>query len=174
MRKANYEHSADDMDGLDFSINIQGSCAEEKKEGEEDSGWSTKTGWAKLRSTPDEENARKCVSDSDRCVVSSGEAFNRNISTPTAASISSDQFKHLNEEGLVDTLFSTALNPVACLFHLAFKGTSIFCFIFLNALINEEILTFIVVVTLAAFDFWTVKNVTGRLLVNLRWDSHID
>ena len=30
------------------------------------------------------------------------------------------------------------------------------------------------VVILAAFDFWTVKNVTGRLLVNLRWWSEID
>ena len=26
----------------------------------------------------------------------------------------------------------------------------------------------------AAFDFWTVKNVTGRLLVQLRWWSEID
>lgn len=31
-----------------------------------------------------------------------------------------------------------------------------------------------VVVILAAFDFWTVKNITGRLLVNLRWWSEID
>ena len=45
---------------------------------------------------------------------------------------------------------------------------------FLNAFIDEEIATFIVVVILAAFDFWTVKNVTGRLLVNLRWWSEID
>ena len=88
--------------------------------------------------------------------------------------MSSEQFKHLHEEGLVDTLFSTAINPVACLFHIAFKGASIFSFLFLNAFINEEILTFIIVVMMAAFDFWTVKNITGRLLVNLRWDSHID
>lgn len=26
----------------------------------------------------------------------------------------------------------------------------------------------------AAFDFWTVKNITGRLLVNLRWRTEID
>ena len=63
---------------------------------------------------------------------------------------------------------------MACLFHLAFKGASIFSFLFLNAFINEEVLTFIIVVVFAAFDFWTVKNITGRLLVNLRWDSHID
>lgn len=31
------------------------------------------------------------------------------------------------------------------------------------------IMVFIVVVTFLAFDFWTVKNVSGRLLVGLRW-----
>ena len=30
-----------------------------------------------------------------------------------------------------------------------------------------------VVILLLAFDFWTVKNVTGRLLVGLRWWSHV-
>ncbi len=51
---------------------------------------------------------------------------------------------------------------------------SIFSFLFLNALIGEEIITFVIVVLFAAFDFWTVKNITGRLLVNLRWHSEID
>ena len=69
---------------------------------------------------------------------------------------------------------STANNPVVCIFHLGFKGLSIFCFIFLNLFIDEEIATFLVVVISAAFDFWVVKNVTGRLLVNLRWWSEID
>lgn len=49
-----------------------------------------------------------------------------------------------------------------------------YSFLFLNAFIDEEIATFLIVVILAAFDFWTVKNVTGRLLVNLRWWSEID
>ncbi len=36
------------------------------------------------------------------------------------------------------------------------------------------ILMFIVVVILAAIDFWVVKNVSGRLLVGLRWRSQTD
>lgn len=32
---------------------------------------------------------------------------------------------------------------------------------------------FIVCVLLLAFDFWTVKNVTGRLMVGLRWNSEV-
>lgn len=63
---------------------------------------------------------------------------------------------------------------MVCVFHLAFKALSIFSFIFLNLFLDDEIVTFLVVVICAAFDFWTVKNVTGRLLVNLRWWSEID
>ncbi len=33
---------------------------------------------------------------------------------------------------------------------------------------------FIFVIILSALDFWTVKNVTGRLLVGLRWWSDYD
>ena len=60
------------------------------------------------------------------------------------------------------------------MFHVGFKAASIVCFLFLNAIIGEDIITFVIVVLFAAFDFWTVKNVTGRLLVNLRWQTEID
>lgn len=35
--------------------------------------------------------------------------------------------------------------------------------------LNDSILLFVIIVLLLAFDFWTVKNVSGRLLVGLRW-----
>jgi hypothetical protein len=60
------------------------------------------------------------------------------------------------------------------MFHIGFKAASITSFLFLNAIIGEEIITFVIVVLFAAFDFWTVKNITGRLLVNLRWHTEID
>ena len=87
--------------------------------------------------------------------------------------MSSDSFAH-NRTSFTEGLFSTANNPVACMFHVGFKGAAIFSFIFLNAFLGQEILTFIVVVLFAALDFWTVKNITGRILVNLRWWSEID
>jgi len=70
--------------------------------------------------------------------------------------------------------FSTANHPIGCLFHILFKGLGIVSFLFLNAILGQDVLTFILVVLFAAFDFWTVKNVTGRILVNLRWWSEID
>jgi hypothetical protein len=38
----------------------------------------------------------------------------------------------------------------------------------------SDVNTFIIVVLLSALDFWTVKNVTGRLLVGLRWWNDFD
>lgn len=38
---------------------------------------------------------------------------------------------------------------------------------------SNVVLVFVLCVILLAFDFWTVKNVTGRLLVGLRWESHV-
>lgn len=35
------------------------------------------------------------------------------------------------------------------------------------------IFTFVLCVILLAFDFWTVKNISGRLLVGLRWWSYV-
>jgi hypothetical protein len=35
------------------------------------------------------------------------------------------------------------------------------------------VLTFVLIVVFGALDFWTVKNVTGRKLVGLRWWSQI-
>ena len=33
---------------------------------------------------------------------------------------------------------------------------------------------FLVIILLLAFDFWTVKNVTGRLMVGLRWWNKVE
>ena len=49
-----------------------------------------------------------------------------------------------------------------------------FSFLFLNLFLSNEIITFVVILILSAMDFWTVKNITGRILVNLRWWSDLD
>ena len=89
----------------------------------------------------------------------------------TSGSFSSSATNEVSGEA---TFLSTANNPVVCIFHLGFKGLSLFSFLFLNLFLDEDIATFLVVVILAAFDFWTVQNITGRLLVNLRWWSEVN
>ena len=41
-------------------------------------------------------------------------------------------------------------------------------------MISDFLSIFVLLILLISFDFWTVKNVTGRLLVGLRWWNRID
>jgi len=64
-------------------------------------------------------------------------------------------------------------NPVTAFFHLLFKTLAILVYIF-GGLFNASFVNlFIVCILLLAFDFWTVKNVSGRLMVGLRWWSEV-
>jgi len=38
----------------------------------------------------------------------------------------------------------------------------------------EDIMVTVICILLAAADFWVVKNITGRLLVGLRWWNKVD
>lgn len=57
----------------------------------------------------------------------------------------------------------------SCTFYI-FIG---FSYLFVG-MFSPDVITFIIVMILSALDFWTVKNVTGRLLVGLRWWSDYD
>ncbi|KAF2072380.1 hypothetical protein CYY_006298 [Polysphondylium violaceum] len=64
-------------------------------------------------------------------------------------------------------------HPVALVFHFLFKSIAIGFYI-LGGIFNIGfVLSFIIITLCSAFDFWTVKNVTGRLLVGLRWWNEI-
>lgn len=58
-------------------------------------------------------------------------------------------------------------------FHLFFKTLALFIYIFGSYFTSNYIIVFVVCVILLAFDFWVVKNLSGRLLVGLRWWSMI-
>lgn len=62
-----------------------------------------------------------------------------------------------------------AAHPYVCLFHLLFKALAILTYWFVYMFSKDIVLTFILTTTFLAVDFWTVKNVTGRILVGLRW-----
>eukprot|EP00697_Spironema_sp_BW2_P016252 gnl/Spiro4/7426_TR3889_c0_g1_i1.p1 gnl/Spiro4/7426_TR3889_c0_g1~~gnl/Spiro4/7426_TR3889_c0_g1_i1.p1 ORF type:complete len:203 (+),score=43.54 gnl/Spiro4/7426_TR3889_c0_g1_i1:56-664(+) len=60
-------------------------------------------------------------------------------------------------------------HPVATAFHFVFKAGAFVSYFFGS----DFVLVFIFCVLFSAFDFWTVKNVTGRLLVGLRWWNQV-
>lgn len=64
-------------------------------------------------------------------------------------------------------------NPKATFFHLCFRTLAVVSYILCELLSSNFVLNFIIIVLLLSFDFWTVKNISGRLLVGLRWWNHV-
>jgi hypothetical protein len=64
-------------------------------------------------------------------------------------------------------------HPIALVFHLLFKAAAIVIYLVGSLFLTPGIFTFVILILLLAADFWTVKNVTGRLLVGLRWWNEI-
>lgn len=64
-------------------------------------------------------------------------------------------------------------HPVASFFHLFWKLGALFTYLFGGIIFDNFVIAFVTCVVLLAFDFWTVKNVTGRLMVGLRWWNEI-
>ncbi len=80
----------------------------------------------------------------------------------TGAEVSGQTMQMQKEEVDFTNFLKHASNPCVVLFTLIFKACSIFSFLFLNIFLKNEALVFILVVIFSAFDFWFVKNVSGR------------
>ncbi|XP_027057490.1 Golgi apparatus membrane protein TVP23 homolog B-like [Pocillopora damicornis] len=64
--------------------------------------------------------------------------------------------------------------PLVTIFHLLFRVAAIIAYLLCGWFSDSFITNFVIIVLLLSFDFWTVKNVTGRLLVGLRWWNYVD
>lgn len=74
-------------------------------------------------------------------------------------------------------------HPTVCIFHVLFKALALIVYIFGGWFSRDGhggksgahfITVTVVCILLLAADFWVVKNVTGRLLVGLRWWNQVD
>lgn len=70
-------------------------------------------------------------------------------------------------EPMFPVLTATA-HPILAAQHILLKAAIVAAFLILPLLI-KSLTSLEIVVIFAAIDFWIVKNVTGRLLVGLRW-----
>ncbi|CAE8583786.1 unnamed protein product, partial [Polarella glacialis] len=66
-------------------------------------------------------------------------------------------------------MLQTAAHPMTCIFHAAFKVVVLLIYFYGRYVHSAYVSTFILCTIFAALDFWTVKNISGRLLVGLRW-----
>lgn len=58
-------------------------------------------------------------------------------------------------------------------FHALFKVLALLAYIFGNLFSSGFVFLFVVCVLFLSFDFWTTKNISGRLLVGLRWWNEV-
>ncbi|MCL7041174.1 hypothetical protein MKW94_016017 [Papaver nudicaule] len=75
---------------------------------------------------------------------------------------------------LVEAAVENYANPKTCFFHVLFKAGALAFYILSALFFNSFVIIFVVTVLLAALDFWVVKNVSGRILVGLRWWNEIN
>lgn len=64
-------------------------------------------------------------------------------------------------------------HPFVAFFHIFFKAASVVVYLLLWIATRNFVVNFVICVLLLAFDFWTVKNISGRIMVGLRWWNEV-
>lgn len=92
-------------------------------------------------------------------------------SAPSSHSNQSHSPTSAANNNILSAMLAESSHPTALLFHFGFRTAALFTYLFSGWFLPSSSFVFTVVlaVTLLAMDFWTVKNVTGRLLVGRRW-----
>ena len=65
-------------------------------------------------------------------------------------------------------------SPQVALMTVSLKLLALIIFLFFNIFTSNEALVMIIVISLIAADFWYTKNISGRILVGLRWWNNYD
>lgn len=76
-----------------------------------------------------------------------------------------------NGENPISNVLRQSAHPTVLLFHFGFRTLAVIVYLFLGWFVHDgaSIFVFVITALLLALDFWQVKNVSGRLLVGLRW-----
>ena len=98
------------------------------------------------------------------------------VPSATVAAIS--ESVEANSEDLKSVIFKklgvmNSSNPWVCIAHIFFKVGAAFMYLFSGWIVNS-VMIFILVSIFSVLDFWVVKNVSGRILVSLRWWTTLD
>lgn len=83
----------------------------------------------------------------------------------------------------ISSKLQQSAHPWIIIFHILFKASALFMYIFGGWFLGPKgslehgarfISVTVVIILLLAADFWVVKNITGRLLVGLRWWNKVE
>eukprot|EP00092_Neocalanus_flemingeri_P025133 GFUD01027255.1.p1 GENE.GFUD01027255.1~~GFUD01027255.1.p1 ORF type:complete len:208 (+),score=51.31 GFUD01027255.1:42-665(+) len=64
-------------------------------------------------------------------------------------------------------------HPVVTFCHLIFRSLALLVYLMCGWFSDSFIASFVSIILLLSLDFWTVKNITGRFMVGLRWWNYI-
>merc|ERR1719392_609305 len=64
-------------------------------------------------------------------------------------------------------------HPVVTFFHLLFRTLALIAYLLCGWFSDNFIGSFVAIILLVSMDFWTVKNITGRIMAGLRWWNYI-
>ena len=78
-----------------------------------------------------------------------------------------------NNDISITNFYKKSSNPIVSILTVFFKFLSIFLFLFMNLFVSNESYTIITVIISGSIDFWYTKNISGRILVGLRWWNQI-
>jgi hypothetical protein len=92
----------------------------------------------------------------------------------TSSKVGSTGGRTTNVENVISLVLKQSAHPAVLLFHFGFRTAAILVYLFLGWFVvirggGGSIFVYVVTTILLAVDFWQVKNVSGRLLVGLRW-----
>ena len=80
----------------------------------------------------------------------------------------------MSSSGVAGASGARASHPVASVYHVGFKLAALFVYVTCEWFETHFVLVFVTCVMLLAADFWVTKNVSGRLLVGMRYWNEID
>ncbi|XP_068434834.1 Golgi apparatus membrane protein TVP23 homolog B isoform X2 [Clinocottus analis] len=78
------------------------------------------------------------------------------------------------DDGITGARKSNIRHPLVSFFHLFFRTSAILVYLLCDIFSSRFIVCMVTIILLLSCDFWTVKNVSGRLLVGLRWWNQVD
>ena len=76
-------------------------------------------------------------------------------------------------ESRIDKFLKNSSHPIICLFTVLFKVLSLLSFLILEKLTEKKSVIYLATILFGSADFWVTKNLSGRLLVGLRWWNEV-
>ena len=76
-------------------------------------------------------------------------------------------------ESRIDKFLKNSSHPIICLFTVLFKVLSLLSFLILEKLTDKKSVIYLATILFGSADFWVTKNLSGRLLVGLRWWNEV-